>query len=156
MKDVSITVEFTSHVLANGAGYDGQRDCFQRDGDGKLIFQQSWWYSAFKKAIEMDHIRHIKPSDIYMDLAVSARTDMYRRRYGQGQIRVHEAIMPGTKVVFSAVVNDQVTQSTLKCILERMGRFVGLSPYGHKLGYGHFRLLSLTVAPSESATQKDV
>jgi hypothetical protein len=153
MKDVKFTVEFTQHVLANSAGPNGTRDVFQRDGENKLIFQQSWWFSAFRRAIEMEHIRNIKAGDISMDLSVDAPTEMYSRRYGRGETRIHEAIMPGTKVTFNAVVDDSLTESVLRRILERMGRFVGLSPYGHKLGYGHFRLLELIVAPSEAATK---
>jgi hypothetical protein len=151
VKDVRFTVEFTQHVLANGTGPQGERDVFQRDGQNRLIFQQSWWYSAFRRAMEMEHIRTIKPGDISMDLCVEAATELYQRRYGRGEVRTHEAIMPGTKVTFNAVVDDSVTESTLRRILERMGRFVGLSPYGHKLGYGHFHLLELIVAPSEAA-----
>jgi hypothetical protein len=151
MKDVTFTVEITSHVLANGTGEHNRRDTFQRDSQNRLIFQQNWWYSAFSTTLDMLRIRGIKPSDIFMDLTVDAQTEIYHRRYGQNQVRVHEAIMPGTRVTFHAVVADHVTRSTLTAILERMGRFVGLSPYGHKLGYGHFNLLELHVTPSESA-----
>ena len=153
MKDVKFTVEFTQHVLANSTGADGKRDVFQRDSHKRLIFQQSWWYSAFKRAMEMEHIRSLKPGDISMDLCVEAPTQFFDRRYGRGEVRTHEAIMPGTRVTFHAVVDDGVTESTLRRILERMGRFVGLSPYGHKLGYGHFELLELVVAPSEAAVK---
>lgn len=153
MKDVRFTVEFTQHVLANGVGPDGSRDMFQRNADDKLVFQQSWWFSAFKRAIDMERIRGIKASEIYMDLFVDAPTEMFKRRYGRGNTRVHEAIMPGTRVEFNAVVDDRITESTLRALLERIGRFIGLSPYGHKLGYGHFQLIDLEVAASEPATR---
>lgn len=152
MKDVTFTVEFTQHVLANGQDSEGNRDHFQRDNNDNLIFQQSWWYSAFLTALKMERIKHIKPGDIYMDLVVDAPTEMYRRRYGQNKSRMHEAIMPGTEVEFNAVVEDRVTESTLTRILERVGRYIGLSPYGHKLGYGHFHLLDLEMSASEAAT----
>lgn len=150
MKDAKFILEFSTHVLANGTGPNGERDHFQRDSHGKLIFQQSWFYSAFSRAIEMAGIRGIKAGDINMDLAIDAPTQVYKRRYGDNRFRTHEAIMPGTEVTFNAVVADHVTESSLQHILERMGSFVGLSPYGYRLGYGKFNLVKVEVAPSDS------
>ena len=153
MKDATFTLEFTTHVLANSQGPEGDRDRFQRDSDNKLIWQQSWWYSAFSQAIELAHIRGLKAADIHMNLAVEAETELYRRRYSLGGkdncYRKHEAIMPGTKVTFEAIVADHVTQSSLSKILDRMGKYVGLSPYGYKLGYGKFNVTDVKVAPSD-------
>lgn len=151
MKDVSFTVEFTQHVLANATAEDGRRDVFQRDGSDKLIFQQAWWFSAFRRALEMEHMRHIKPGDISVDLEVDAPTKNYTRRYGDNLTRTHEAIWPGTQVTFAAVVDDRVTESNLRQLLDRIGRYIGISPYGHKLGYGHFRVLKVEMSPSEVA-----
>ena len=154
MKDASFTVEFTQHVLANSVGSQGERDVFLRDGEENLIFQQSWWHSAFARALEMEHLRHIKPGDITVDLIVNAPTEMYYRRYGKGKSRRHEAIAPGTVVTFYAVVYDRVTESTFKHLLDRIGRFIGISPYGHNLGYGTFQVLDVAVELSESAKLK--
>ena len=151
MKDAKFTLEFTNHVLANATGPNGERDHFQRDSENKLIWQQSWWYSAFTRAIELAHERNIKAADINMNLAVVADTEQYRRRYGDNKFRNHEAIMPGTRVDFEAIVADRVTESVLKKILERMGTYVGLSPYGYRLGFGKFNVVSVEVAPSEDS-----
>lgn len=150
MKDAKWTLEFTTHVLANGVGPDGSKDHFQRDSQNKLIFQQSWWYSAFTRAIQLAHIRGVKAADIHMDLAVEAPTEIYRRRYGDDKFRTHEAIMPSTQVGFEAIVADHVTESNLKTILDRMGKYVGLSPYGYRLGFGKFNVIDVEVAPSDS------
>lgn len=151
MKDASFTLSFTSHVLANGIGPDGKQDVFQRDTDNKIVFQQCWFHSAFSRAIELAHMRNIKGSDIQMDLTFDAATEPFDRRYGEGKFRLHEAIMPGTKVTFNAVVSDHVTESMLRTLLEKMGKFVGLSPYGYKLGYGKFSVVKVTVASSDAA-----
>jgi len=155
MKDVSFTLEFIKHVLANSVGPTGERDRFERDSKDNLIWQQSWWYSAFTRAIELSHIRGIKAADIHMDLSVQAETELYKRRYGDGKFRTHEAIVPGTQVTFEAVVSEQVTKSNLTKILERMGKFVGLSPYGFRLGYGKFNVVDVTVAPSEGSENSE-
>ena len=148
MKNARWTLEFTTHVLANSVNPTGYNDSFQRDSDNHLIWQSSWWYSAFMKAIDIAHIRGIKPGDINMDLVVDTPTAVYKRRYGEGKFRTHEAIMPGTQVTFEAVVADHVTESNLKTILEKMGKFVGLSPYGYRLGFGKFRVINCTVTSS--------
>jgi len=150
MKDASWTVEFNTHVLANGIGPKGERDHFQRDNLNNLIWQQSWWYSAFTQAIELAHMHRIKAADIHMNLAVKATTDLYRRRYGDDKFRIHEAIMPGTRVTFEAVVADHVTKSNLEAILDKMGKYVGLSPYGYRLGFGKFNVCSVEVASSDN------
>lgn len=151
MKDASFELCFTSHVLANGTGADGKPDQFQRDVDNRIVFQQCWFHSAFCRAIELAHMRGVKASDIQMDLTFTAATQPYRRRYGDACFRTHEAIMPGTRVTFNAVVADSVTENMLRILLERMGKFVGLSPYGFKLGYGKFSVVKVTVAPSDAA-----
>ena len=151
MKQTKFTVSFTTHVLANGMTA-GSQDKFQRDLNNRLIFQQSWFYAAFNQALKIAKHRGIKPADIHMDLIVDAPTVMYERKYGEGreeQRRMHETIPPGTLVTFEAVVADHLTESTLKDILDKMGRFVGLSPYGHNLGYGRFNVVSVEVASSD-------
>ena len=149
MKDVTFTIEVISHILANGIGPNGETDAFQRDNKNALVFQQSAFYSAFAQAIDLARVRGIKPADINMNLSVPAATEQYERRYQGDRYRWHEAIMPGTKVTFEAVVADHVTESSLHLILERMGKYVGFSPYGHKLGYGKFSVIEVKVAPSE-------
>lgn len=151
MKDATFTLEFTTHVLANGIGPDGEKDHFQRDSTKALVWQQSWWYSAFTRAIELAHLRRIKAADIHMNLSVNAATDIYRRRYGDDNYRTHEAIMPGTRVSFEAVVADHITTSNLTSILDKMGKYVGLSPYGYKLGFGKFNVIKVEVASSENS-----
>lgn len=148
MKNATFEVEFIRHVLANGRGPNGERDVFERTSDNSLIFYQTWWYSAFAKALDGSAVRGIKPGDISVDLVVAAPTAKWNRHYGEDKSRLHEAIMPGTRVTFRAEVSDKVTESNLTEILERMGRFVGISPYGHNLGYGRFKVVKVSVEPS--------
>ena len=156
MKSTKFEIEVTTHILANGM-VAGAEDKFQRDTTGKIIFQQSWFYAAFSQALKIAKHRGIKPADIHMDLLVSAPTEMYERKYGEDrreQYRLHEAIPPGAKVAFEAVVADHITTSTLQDVLDKMGRFVGLSPYGYNLGYGRYKLLSVEVDSSDEGSIK--
>ena len=155
MKNTSFQLEFTTHVLANGIGPEGKKDHFQRDSLNNLIWQQSWWYSAFTQAIELARVRGIKAADIHMNLAVKAPTELYRRHYGDDKFRVHEAIMPGSKVTFEAVVADHVTGSSLSSILDKMGKYVGLSPYGFRLGFGKFLVVDCVIANSDAENNEN-
>lgn len=156
MKTASITVEFTSHVLANGSERDSTADRFAHTSDGSLIFQQSWWYASISNALRGAGIRGLKPADIAMDLVVHAKTGLFERRFGEGgkHFRVHEAIFPGTRVVFNALVADHVTDSVLRTFFDRLGRFTGISPYGFALGFGRFVLLDVSVQPSDAQDTK--
>jgi len=155
MKNVKFELCFSACCLANGTGPSGERDVFQRDNEDNIVFQQAAWFSAFAQGIDLARVRGIKPGDIHMNLSVKAPTEMYERRYGDGahgesKYRVHEAIMPGTTVTFEAVVSDHVTESSLKEILTKIGKYVGLSPYGFRLGMGRFNVVSVEVEHSES------
>lgn len=156
MKEAQFTVEFLRHVLANGVDAQGRRDRFQKTGTNDLVFQQSWWHSAIAAALPGTGLQHVKPGQICMDLIVAAPTRLYRRRYGDGQYRLHEAIFPGTRVTFKALVDDGITESVLRTIMDRVGRFIGISPYGHKLGFGIFRLVDVRVQPSEASGAEGV
>lgn len=151
MKDATFTLEFVSHVLGNSVNKNGEKDRFQRDELNRIVFQQAWFHSAFQKAIELSKIKGVKPSDIQVELTFEAPTKIFARRYGEGKYRIHEAIMPGTKVKFNAIVADHITEKILFTILDKMGKFVGLSPYGYKLGYGKFNVSEVTVSPSDTA-----
>ena len=150
MKNIEFTVEFTTHVLALGFGPKGDRDHFQRDSHGRIIFQPNWFHSAFTRAMEIAKVRGIKASDIQMDLLIDAPTQVWNRKYGQDAYRDHEAILPGSVVTFHGIVADSITESVMRLILTKLGSYVGLSPYGYKLGYGHFSLNSVTVEQSDA------
>lgn len=150
MKNATFTVEFITHCLAIGAKDGKDYDSFARSTSGDLIFQQSWFYSTFEKAIHMSKMRNVRPGDIQVELLVNAPVEVYNRKYAPHKSRRHEAILPGTKVTFKAVVEDCVTESVLRELLRYVGSFVGLSPYGYNLGFGKFSVVSVEVQSSES------
>ena len=151
MKLTSFSIEVLTSILANQIGPNGESDHFQRDSTGALIFGAAWWHSAFCTAIDMLRMRGIKGVDIQMDLQVRAPTQIFARRYGDDHFRRHEAIMPGTQVTFTGIVADHVTEQMLGTLLDRIGKSIGLSPYGFKLGYGRFNVITCKVAPSDAA-----
>jgi len=148
MKDARITIEFITHCLASGRQEKNGYDEFEKDNDGNIIWRQAWWYSALMKAIELSDIKNIKAAHFHFSPVVTAATEIFKRKYGRDKFRTHEAIMPGTVVTFEAVVDAAVTESVASAVLDRMGKYIGLSPYGYNLGYGKFKVVKVEVDPS--------
>jgi hypothetical protein len=147
MKDAKFTLEFVTHCLANGRKEGERLDTFPRDSAGKLIWKHSWWYAAFSRAINEAKLRDIKPGQINVCLTVEADVEIHRRRIKDKWYREHEAIFPGTKVSFDATVDDAITEFTLRALLKRVGQYIGISPWGHNLGFGRFEVVDVTVDP---------
>jgi len=145
MKNASFTLEFVSHCLANGRTRDRNCDTFDRDGQGRLIWSYNWWYSALQKAVDGAKLSSPKPAQVNVCLTVEAPVSIYKRKIKDNWFRRHEAIDPGTKVTFSAVVDDSVTESSLRALLDWVGKFVGISPYGYNLGFGRFNVIEVVV-----------
>jgi hypothetical protein len=147
MKDAKFTLEFVTHCLANGR-MDGEKvEVFPRDSTGRLIWKHAWWYAAFTKAINEAGLRDIKAGQINVCLTVEADVSIHRRRIKDKWHRAHEAILPGTQVTFEATVDDAVTQTMLDAILNRIGKYIGISPWGHNLGFGRFEVIDVKVGP---------
>jgi len=146
MKDATFTIEFVSHCLANGRDPKTKCDVFSKDSRGRLIWQTAWWHAAFQRAISEGRIHGIKPTQINVCLVVDAAVEIYHRRIEENWYRDHEAVCPGTKVKLSAVVDDGITETVLLALLERVGKFIGISPWGHHLGYGRFEVIDINVA----------
>lgn len=142
MKEVKFTVEFMQPALANGCLEEDECK-FPRTSDGKIVFQESWWYSAISATVlNLPDFEHIRPSDIHMDPEVDVETKMYTRKFNGTQERVHECIPAGSKVTFSAMIGPHIPEEDFKAVMDRLGRFVGISPFGHRLGFGKFKLVS--------------
>ena len=150
MKKVTFKVEFVKHSIAPKSYHDDSFT-FDRDHNGNLLWEQRWWYSAFKNAIDYCHMKGIKAADICMDLSFKARTEEFTHNWGQKKgVMSSEAIPPGTTVAFNAMVADYITESMLRNLLDTMGRYIGLSPYGHGMGYGRFTLLDIEMEHSDT------
>jgi hypothetical protein len=145
MKEMKIEIEFVTRCLALSPNRrEGDTDWFRKDSEGNLIWNQAWWYSAITNTAKMYEIRSVKPSMFnFCPVVAVVTTEVYKRKYGSNSYRSHECIPTGTRAVFTAVVADQITESVLYNLLEKMGMYVGLSPYGHRLGYGKFTVKSV-------------
>ncbi len=141
-------------MLANSVcPEDGEdaTDLFRRDADGKVVLQQNQLYAMLAAAktfinskIIIDDIRY------NLSLTLAEPTEVYKRPYrkeGEPKVRKHESIPIGDKVRLRMYVPDLVSASDIHQLFEAAGSYVGLSPYGHRFGFGRFGVL--TVAEAE-------
>jgi hypothetical protein len=141
MKTVKFTVEFLQPSLASGTR-DQEVSTFPRSSDGRIIFQDSWWHSALCAALQGTvEGAEVNASDIRMDPELDAETETYTRRYNGTQQRKHECIPAGANVTFCAALASNVSMDAFHTIMDRLGRFIGISPFGHRLGYGKFKIV---------------
>ena len=147
MKNGRLVIEYITHCLSSG-NRDDSGDRFLRDTAGSIIWNQSWWYSALSKAIEQAGVRNIKAGHFNFDPIIAAKTDSCRRKYGGNNYRIHESILPGTRVEFNFIVPDHVTAPMVRRVMEHLGKHIGLTPFGYNLGYGKFNVIDVDIASS--------
>ena len=152
MKNGKLEIEFVTHCLSSG-NRDNVSDRFVKDSEQHIVWNQSWWYSALTTAIPQSGVKDVKPGHFNFNPVVAAKTQCYRRKYNGDKFRSHESIMPGTKVEFEFVVPDHVTDGMVRKIMEYLGKYIGLSPYGYKLGYGKFNVCRVAVDSSTDMSQ---
>jgi len=146
MKDLSITVEFLTPCLVLGP-IDRDTNCeyFERDSHNNIVWNQAWWYSAITKTISMFKLKDVSAKDFNWALAVVAKTETYNVKYSGTKYRNHECLPAREPVTFEAVVPDDLDEEVINELFTRMGKYVGISPYGYNLGYGKFGLLSIEI-----------
>lgn len=142
MQRMTLTVEYVTHALSSGRHGDNHYDSFERDPADNIIWRQPWWHAAILKTIELTGMRGLKPAYFYFEPAVKAETELFKRKYGRDKFRMHESIMPGSKMTVKALVDDTISEEQARDLFVNMGRFVGLSPFGHNLGYGKFEVVN--------------
>lgn len=120
-------------------------DKFRRDEGGfDIVVHQNQIYAMLEAAadcvstgIDINDLRYS------LSLQLQSPTTIYSRSYrkdGETKFRKHESVGIGDKVSFQLYAPDRVTVKQLACLFEAAGKFVGLSPYGYKWGYGRFNV----------------
>ena len=149
MRDMKITIEFLTPCLVLSK-IDRKTNCeyFDRDSHGDIIWNSGWWRSAINKTVDMFDIESLSSQDFTWALPVKCTTDKHKVKcHGKRHIRYrkHECIPVGVPVTFEAAVSDTVDEADAEDLFTRVGKYVGMSPYGYKLGYGKFIVLSINI-----------
>lgn len=167
MRDFKATIEFTTPSLATWmrgdalAAREDDIDRFQRTDAGKIVFQPQWLFAAITGGILQagPGLRDLNPSDIRIEATFDAKTGLYptrspsREGFGYDETVEREAILPGTRVTLDITTKDHVSLDKLRRVVITMGKLIGISPFGHAMGYGLFNLYDLIETSAETTPE---
>jgi len=121
-------------------------DRMQRDQDGAVIFLPSWWRAAFAQAAKALSKYYKYVDMIHPGMRVDGNLSKIKRWYGSKKFKVHEGFAVGTVVRASFLIPTALSQNEFTELLEAVGEYIGISPYGWRDQYGLFKVLE--VAPT--------
>jgi hypothetical protein len=139
--EVVARLEFTTPCLGNVRKPDYDR--MLRDRDDQVIFMPSWWRAAFAKASTALSRYHRLVDKIHPALQVEGRVTQIKRFFGRQMdgCKTHEGFDTGAVVTFRFILPYGMTIGQFTELLEAVGDYIGISPYGWKTGdYGHFKV----------------
>lgn len=143
MKHVEITIKFTSPMLANSLhpedGPDAV-DTFRRDPTGAIMLQQNQIFAMLSVAKNLSG-SSVRVGSINFNLGFTANTEVFHRRYTKDNmplVRKHQSVAEGVSIALQMFIPDDTETDDVQKLFAVAGAYVGLSPYGHKLGYGRF------------------
>lgn len=147
--EVTAKLEFVRPCLGNVRQPDYDR--MERDQDGNVIFLPTWWRAAFATAAKAINKHHKLVDNIHPALQVYGSVTRVERRYAeqrgdikQQRVRVHEAFDVGAVVECSFMLSSGMTVNHFTELLEAVGTYFGVSPYGWRTGlYGFFKVLEV-------------
>ena len=114
-----------------------------RDPEGKVIFLQSWWTASFRQAAQGLN-RHFREAPRILAVpAVEGPLDTFRRFYAKQGFKDHEAFLPGARVTARFCLPVTLSVEDFRALLEFVGDYVGISQYGHRDGFGRFKVESV-------------
>ena len=136
MQEIRITLCFTQHCLGD-CRYKNKSKML-RDPNGRVMLLASWWTALMRYAAEVFNGHHEAVKEIDWDPIVEGETSEYKRFYGPGKFTVHEAFLPGDRVVVCAVVPTDIPLDDFAEMLRIAGKYRGISPYRKDRQYGTF------------------
>lgn len=144
--EVCIRIEFSSECLGNIRKPDPEPNLMLRDQAGTVIFNQSWWRSATKRAADVFGKHQMKIREVRWTPEVDGTIKLYDRYYfanGERHIKQHEAFLVGDVVGVRALVPDDIPIDDFESIMSVAGRYFGISPFGWRKGKGRFKVLEV-------------
>jgi hypothetical protein len=146
MLTASVTIEFKSPCLANSAesATNGGIDAFDRAEDGRPMWHPRCLDAAIRRASQFvsdvpsgTRLIEIEPE---FDALVKLHTRTYTRK-GKEYERTHEIVPSGVPCDIVVRLSEEYPEQA-KEMLVSLGRLVGISPFGHNLGFGRFEIVN--------------
>lgn len=151
--EVTARIQFTRPCLGNVRKPDFDR--LLRDPDGEVIFLATWWRAALAKAARALNKYHSLVDKIRPALPVRGPISHIKRWYGDsGAFKIHEGFDAGAVVTAQFLLPSGMTMDQFTELLETVGLYVGVSPYGWQSGdWGQFKVLEVLKSDRRSATR---
>jgi hypothetical protein len=152
MREVTVRIEFISHCLGNVRrtitenGKEWPVFYLPRLKD-QVRFEATWWAQKMRFAAQILNKHHRLVKDIAFDLVVDGRASndveqFFKRYTAKTNFVRHECFAEGTVIGVNCVVPDDISDNDLWQLMETIGKYKGISPYGHN-EYGHFTVISV-------------
>ncbi len=157
------TIHLTTEMLGNVAGKKDQRPVmlFERASDEAFIsWDLAYWSWAFRQVLQAypDVYRDAVRMDMYFKSPMTPLPTRGRRYNDNGpREKTHEYIPKGTRLNLGFELVEPEPKDTnvvglqlppndtqLTDAITRIGRNIGISPFGSKAGYGRFILINLS------------
>lgn len=148
MRELKVTLKFTKECLGNVKDFDRHKDRWPwykmpTTPDGSVRFESSWWRVNMSFAAEVLCRHHKAVEKIHFDLAVEGTPDTWYKRYLDNKRFIrHQAFGVGSTIVVRCIVPDDISDDDFKQLMNLVGRFRGISPYGPR-EFGFFTVESV-------------
>lgn len=141
MQEVTVDIMFSSPCLGANRSEDGPVK-FDRAGDD-VIISPAAWRNALELAAGSIGIPVDRVIGIRIDPCIKRRPGIFKRYYRQGAYTEHEAYNAGTYITVNALIPPEVNKETFIKLLENIGVYWGISPYGWRMqGFGRFKVMN--------------
>ena len=141
--EVVARLQFITPCLGNVRRPNGP-DRMLRTPGGEVMFLASWWRSALAYAAKAINRYQREIESIQPALEIRGDLKVYPRYYGnRGLFNEHEAFLEGAEVEVNFLLPTRMKLATFQRIMEVVGEYAGISPYGWKDGYGRFTVIDI-------------
>ncbi len=155
MQEVVIKLRFNRECLGSAKRKRQTQTVFAFDHDpsGRVMFMPAAWLSVMRYAAKLSNRHHsvVQHIDWCPLVEGQPRTDWRRtivNKIGgttKTHYALHEAFPPGSTVLVSAVVPDEIPLNEFEELLTIVGKYKGFSPFNNATEhYGTFEVISIT------------
>ena len=154
MRELTVRLKFTKACLGNVKKYVTKHGkswpCFYmpRTPDGDVRFEANWWKHSLKFAAEILSKHQKRVGKIHFDVIVDGKPDpnsdnYYKRHFDSRKFVKHEAFHEGDVIGVNCAVPDEIDDDDFWRLMDLVGRFKGISPYGPR-DFGFFVVESMS------------
>lgn len=145
MREVTIKLKFTTPCLGDVRDVPSGILRLRRDGVGRVVIMPNVWKLIINKSAPTCGVSPRICKSIRWDPVVDGEPKLFERMWSDEStggskrgVDCHESFPAGAIVGIRALVPDDLTPDQLSKILNVAGSFCGVSPWGHRHGFGRF------------------